>query len=107
MTEKTYAFIVNNIVTNVAVFDDPSQDLLDFFAKENNVDLIVEANGNTAIGYGYNGVEFTPSSPYPSWIWNNNDKTWVAPVSKPVEGLWDWSESDLAWVVSDRGSAQP
>jgi len=38
------------------------------------------------------------SPPYPSWIFDNNEATFVAPVPIPAEGIWFWSEDDLNWV---------
>jgi hypothetical protein len=98
MTEKNYAFVVDNKVTNIVVFDDPSQELLDTFIQQNNLDYLIEADSKAAIGGVYDGTQFIPVSPYPSWIWDNTVKQWVAPVSKPSEGVWEWSEETLNWL---------
>lgn len=41
--------------------------------------------------------EFIFLQPYPSWVWDETQDAWVAPVPRP--GLrWTWDEHELAWV---------
>jgi hypothetical protein len=57
--------------------------------------------GNYAgIGYTYdqaNDVFYTPQ-PYASWVLNNTNWTWEAPVPMPTEGLYKWDEATTSWV---------
>jgi hypothetical protein len=56
--EKVYAYIKDGIVTNVSVFDDPSEELLDIFKNQFSLDLIVLANEDTVIGGTFDGENF-------------------------------------------------
>lgn len=56
-----------------------------------------EETGPAGIGYAWNGIYFIPSSPYPSWIWNEELRTWEAPTPMP-EGSWQWDEDTISWV---------
>lgn len=58
--------------------------------------------GNYAgIGYIYdakNDVFYAPQ-PFPSWILNNTNWTWEAPIPMPNDGKkYDWNESSKSWV---------
>lgn len=55
-----------------------------------------------AVVGGFYDVEkdaFIPIKPYPSWIFDEVDWRWKAPITKPViEGKnYYWSEDDLSW----------
>jgi len=102
MSEKNYAFIKNNNVVNLAVFDNPTEELLEFFKNEHGVDLIIEADKRTFIGGTFDGKNFWPIAPFPSWIKNENTLFWEAPIEKPVdEFFYDWSEAESKWVKMD------
>lgn len=51
------------------------------------------------IGYTYDEVAdvFIAPAPYPSWQLDSNHD-WQPPVSRPVEGRWQWDEEHLEWV---------
>jgi len=41
---------------------------------------------------------FTPVSPYPSWIWNEELWRWEAPVEYPTDGQpYGWNEETQTW----------
>jgi hypothetical protein len=95
-----YAFIKNNIVVNIAVFDDPSEDLLNNFKLEHNVDSIVLATENTYMGSTYSEGIFTAPYRFNGWLWNNDKKEWEPPTPYPTDGkTYEWSEYFFEWVA--------
>lgn len=102
MSEETYAFIKNSSVVNTVIFDNPTQELLNIFIAENDLDLVVEANSKTIIGGTYDGLKFWAPQPYPSWIKNEELNEWEAPVSYPDfdeenPKYYQWNEEILNW----------
>jgi hypothetical protein len=93
-----YAFIKNGNVTNVAVFDNPTQGDLNMFKEIFGLDDIIEANQYTSIGGTWDGLYFWQPQPYLSWIKDEVNKVWMAPIAKPDSGLWSWDEPTLSWV---------
>lgn len=61
MANNNYAYIKNGIVTNVALFDNPSQELINFFISDLGLDAIIKTD-NASIGYTYDGNQFLPPS---------------------------------------------
>jgi len=52
------------------------------------------------VGYLYNSDKdaFIAPKPFESWILNEEDCTWEAPIPMPTEsGPWIWVEEDLNW----------
>ena len=97
MAELPWALIKDNVVTNVVIFDDPDEDLLNMFKEEYSVDEIVLADNNTGVGVAWDGTKFTAKQPYPSWILNENN-TWISPVKMPTDGgCYVWDETKGAW----------
>jgi len=47
----------------------------------------------------------TPSSPFPSWIWNNGE--WVPPLSRPEGIIAGWDELTQSWVEVTDPSIDP
>lgn len=40
-----------------------------------------------------------PKQPYPSWIKNETNTDWIAPVARPNDGKnYSWDESTTSWV---------
>lgn len=104
MTNKDYAFIKDNIVIDCLIFDNPSNELLNLFKNEKNADLIVLANNRTVIGGEYDGLNFWPIQPHPSWIKDQELNDWVAPIPYPVieEGSdeqYIWDEPSTSWLL--------
>ena len=104
MAEANYAFVVGGNVTNIAVFDDPSTELLDHFKNEFSLDEIVPTGNDVkaAIGGTWDGTKFTLPKPYPSWVLNA-DNDWEAPVAYPEVDpenpkYYVWDESVTNWV---------
>ena len=97
----------NNVVLRVTVGDNNEPDegyqwLLDNLG---GTWIKTSYNGNirknfAGIGYLYDSVRdvFLPPKPYSSWILNEEELNWVAPISRPDSGLWSWDEPTLSWV---------
>lgn len=53
------------------------------------------------IGFYYDEQHdaFIPSKPFDSWIFDENELNWTAPVEKPTNGNWFWDEEMLSWVA--------
>lgn len=100
---KNYAFIKDNTVVNVAVFeDDVTEETLDFFKLEHNVDLIILSDENTVMGGAYIDNQFRPHQPFQSWNWDKEDKKWAAPVPMPMpteEYFYIWNEEIQNWMA--------
>ena len=99
MAEVNYAFIKGNDVINIAVFDDPSDELLAHFKTEFELDDIILATDKAAIGGTYDGKFWLPK-PYPSWVKGADD--WEAPVAKPEfdpenPKFYQWDEDSKSW----------
>ena len=57
---ENYAFINNNVITNIAVFEDPTPELLEHFRDFHKADEIVLSQSNWGIGGTWDGVTYTP-----------------------------------------------
>ena len=53
------------------------------------------------IGYSFDGVGFSPPTPYPSWTKNLETYQWEAPIPVPTEGVWRWNEAKTSWEPSE------
>jgi hypothetical protein len=103
MAEKNYAFIKDGDVVNIAVFDDPTPELLNHFKEAHQVDDIIVANDRSAIGGTYDGAKFWLPKPFPSWVKNQETNDWEAPVAKPEfdpenPKFYSWDEESLSWL---------
>ena len=102
MAEVNYAFIKDGEVTNIAVFDDPSDELLATFKAEFNLDEIKLATEKSAIGGTYDGTKFWLPQPFPSWVKNQETNEWEAPVAYPTVDpenpkYYEWDEATTSW----------
>jgi hypothetical protein len=101
---KYLAFIKDGKVLNVAVFEDPTNELLNHFKNEFELDEIVLATDKTVIGGTYDGTKFWLPQPYPSWIKNEELNEWQPPVPYPIieEGSdesYIWDENTISWLL--------
>jgi hypothetical protein len=85
-----YAEILNNVVVNVIVAD------ADFVAQS-KLDYVLCTRGG--IGWSFDGTNFIPPQPYPSWTLDSNHD-WQPPTPKPVvEGKqYAWFEPNRVWI---------
>ena len=100
--EQEYAFIKNGIVINTAIFDNPSQELLNLFIQDYGLDSIVLGTDKTQVGGEYDGTKFWTVKPFPSWVKNEETNNWEAPFGYPSDGhLYIWDESVPGWKKTD------
>ena len=96
-----YAFIKNNEVVNIVLFDSPDEAMLELFKNEHELDEIIECTGNDKAVIGSSYVEgiFIKEKPFQSWVLNSNND-WEAPTPMPVvEGkAFVWSEDVVSWI---------
>ena len=87
------AVIENNIVTNIIICDSIE------LANEVTKSHCVEASVNCGIGYTWDGVNFIPPQPFPSWTFNSELNVWESPISIPTDGKdYQWDESTTSWI---------
>ena len=85
-----YAIVKNGVVTNIIVADD--QETANLFGHA----VEYSDASSTGIGYTYDGVSFTPPSPYPSWVLV--DGVWTAPIPYPTgRKIYSWNETTNSW----------
>lgn len=108
MALVNYAFIKGNKVINVAVFDDPSPELIEHFKNEHDLDLLIPAGENACVDGEYDGTLFWRVPKYASWVKDYESNTWVAPVPYPSDGIrvvedgkvYVWDEESVSWIES-------
>jgi hypothetical protein len=108
-----YAIInQNGIVENVIEFEEEVQDITPFLDSQKvvfNNDaltavLITPEHTMYGVGQVFNGEYFMPPQPYPSWIWDDTKKFWVAPKIHPEllygnnGAVWKWDEEAQEWI---------
>lgn len=116
---KNYAFIKNGIVENIVVFDNPSNELLDYFKEDKGLEYIIEVDDTIKLNAIYNGNSFRNPSPGPDYIFDEVTQTWIPEKPFPsailVDGMWqtplpypndteniyNWDESSLSWVLQE------
>jgi hypothetical protein len=106
MSEKNYAFIKSGVVVNVVVFNDPTEELLELFKNEHQIDSVILADERTGIGGTYDEERnlFILPQPYPSWVLDE-DVMWQAPIPYPNDGgIYKWVEDDLNWQLVESGA---
>ena len=102
MAEENYAFIKGDEIVNVAVFDTPSEELLNHFKEEYDLDILIKAPDNVMVGGTYDGNKFWLKKPFPSWVKNEEENRWEAPVPYPdidpeTPKYFYWVEETLSW----------
>jgi hypothetical protein len=103
MSNKEYAFIKDNLVFDILIFDNPSDELLNIFKDEKDADSVVLATEAAIVGGEYDGTTFWRIKPYPTWIKDMDKKIWVPPIPYPeVDSLnpktYFWHEDKQEWV---------
>lgn len=93
-----YAVLEDNVVVNVVLGeDDQAGPILSAMLPDKTVIRVTEETGMAVIGGTFVNNIFRTVSPYQSWIWSDESKTWNAPVPRP-QGPVFWSETALAWL---------
>jgi hypothetical protein len=61
-----------------------------------------KVSNRAAIGYTYDKTnnKFYPPKPYNSWVYDEELKSWLAPVSYPddEENKYEWNENEQQWI---------
>lgn len=102
-TTADYAFIKDNQVINVAVFEHPiDENLKTLMIQEFELDQILLSENNCAVGGTYDGLKFWLPQPFPSWTKNEDLNEWEAPVPYPAfdeknPKYYAWNEETLNW----------
>jgi hypothetical protein len=72
------------------------------YGQDGNPDGGVAVRGNYAgVGYNYDHVNdvFYAPQPYASWVLNQTNWTWEAPVPMPTDGkAYNWDEATTSWI---------
>jgi hypothetical protein len=106
MTEKTiytYAFLdAESNVIATALFASQDDDLVNQTKEVFGADSVksCEQYGECGAGsYFYNDV-FYPPKPYNSWIIDEANTSWKAPIQYPIDGkTYKWNEENTLWEL--------
>ena len=62
---------------------------------------VLDMNEYPAPGYLFDETHrFRPSQPFPSWVWDAENKVWNAPVQYPADGsTYLWNETNQVWEL--------
>jgi len=99
-----YALIKNGKVFNTAVSGAHDSRIEEALIAEFQLDCVVSCCefGKTQPGETWNGNKFIPISPFTSWIWNDENNVWEAPIEKPIDGnAYIWDENSLLWTKDE------
>lgn len=114
-----FAKIINNIVEEIIAISDndccggvfPDSEICgQNFIKKLGLDGTwkqTSYNNNfrkkyAGIGFTYDEEQdiFISPKPFDSWIFDDNEQDWVAPIPFPNDGnKYDWNEDDQEWVL--------
>jgi hypothetical protein len=82
------------------------------FLETFTLDLIPETRYTFNIWVVYNGnliratkeiVTPLPEKKYNSWVWDSNNKKWLAPMQYPSDGkTYDWDDENSIWVELEK-----
>lgn len=104
MADITYGFVnAENILTHFAIIAEGDTETLNRIINEYGADSAhpMDLTKETTVigGTFWNGSRFIHPSPFPSWIWNEEENSWKAPIDGPLDGkYYEWNESTLSWV---------
>jgi hypothetical protein len=115
-----FAKVENGIVTQVIVIDQETLntghwgDPASWIQTSYNTHGGVHSQGGTPLRKNYAGIgmiydsqrdAFYPTSPYASWVLDEESCTWKAPIDLPEDAntgtppkKYNWRESDTSWV---------
>ena len=110
LDENNMVISVHAVVNNVIIIDDVESEQvgIDFLTQLHGHNNWKQTSYNRNFRKNYAGIGFTydveldafiPPQPYPSWVLNKDTCNWEAPVPKPTDGLYEWSEANLNWQI--------
>lgn len=95
----------NNIVVNVILVSEENiEEYMPNFMEHHEADDFYILGENEKAGIGWtkeNDGSFRPAQDHPSWIWDEEVKTWKAPKPYPVGLSANWDEDRLEWVTNN------
>lgn len=107
-----YALFTDNVCTNVLYMMDRTEEEIEELLSQFTYDKVItweEAGQDLFEGIIDFGDYYAPPSPWPSWVWNNDRKSWFAPVEHPYDAIikdhpilsqrYEWDEELKDWVV--------
>ena len=107
-----YAFIdKDNVVVSLIFFEEEPENINIFLEAQEIVTgvspltpfKVTDEYVNCGIGNIFTNNEFQTPQPYPSWLWDNTKKIWVAPAVHPellygAHGVnYEWDEANQKW----------
>ncbi len=100
---NNYAFIKDNLVFDILIFNNPSDELLNIFKDEKGADSVVLATETAIVGGEYDGTNFWIIKPFPTWIKDIDTNSWIPPIPYPaIDELnpktYVWIEERQEWV---------
>jgi hypothetical protein len=108
MVDKSYAVIKDNVIINTVMINDLTEFLKISVKESLDGDDLIEIPEEDLqyinVGDLWDGQKFIAPQPFPSWIWNESSRSWLAPSSKPeindpeVVPVYEWDELTLSWV---------
>jgi hypothetical protein len=104
--EKYYiGFGIDGIVEQIMSTDSRFAALLlsnpEIIDLTNNADLEKINEGFT---FSIKENKWIPSRPHASWIFDEENGKWLAPVPMPDDGFWVWVEAKQKWVEADENN---
>lgn len=93
---KYLAKIENGIVDNVIVAD------FDFEPDDGGIWVLCSEDKYPSIGDTYTPEEgFRSPKIFDSWIWNDTETYWEAPIPIPdEENIYEWDEGSITWIMT-------
>jgi hypothetical protein len=97
---NNYAFIKNQIVTNLVLFDNPTPELLEQFKNKYAADeVVLTPHFYVETLDSYINGKFIAKNNFNGWIFNEEQYFWEPPVPYPRDGLiYTWNNETLSWV---------
>ena len=94
-----YALIKNSKVVQIIVANSMPNEFALALKAEFSIDEVVLCDDTPAcIDADYDGTNFWPPKPYPSWVWDEANKCWVTPIAYPDDKkIYNWNEETQAW----------
>lgn len=81
--------VVDGIITNAQ------------WASDNLGGFWIDTDTPAWVGGAWDEINgFRPTSPYPSWVWNDGSCLWESPMPYPDDGqMYQWDEPTISWEL--------
>lgn len=90
---KTFAIVNEGVIVNTFIAVNQEK------AEAVGGSSVIEVDPRVGIGFRLDEESglYKPTSPYHSWVFDESNYQWVAPVEKPEDGNHYWNEADGQW----------